>query len=184
VLAAGAWMPELVPELAPALAVERQHFHWFEPMGDRRDFAPDRCPIALWELAPDRFFATFPDVGDGVKCGTHHEGELTSPDAVHREVRDDETATERARLAALMPRAAGPLRDRRVCLYTNTPDHHFLIDTHPAFPQVVLASPCSGHGFKFASAIGEVLAQLATGERVEFDLTPFGVGRLQSALLP
>jgi sarcosine oxidase len=183
VLTAGPWMPELVPELAPALTVERQHFHWFEPTSDRREFAPDRCPVALWEFDRDRLFATFPDLGDGVKCGTHHEGEFTAPDAVHREVRDDETATERARLAALMPRAAGPLLDRRVCLYTNTPDHHFLVDTHPAYPQVVLGSPCSGHGFKFASAVGELLAQLATGEPIAFDLAPFGVARLQSALV-
>jgi sarcosine oxidase len=82
-----------------------------------------------------------------------------------------------------MPRAAGPLLDRRVCLYTNTPDHHFLVDTHPAYPQVVLGSPCSGHGFKFASAVGELLAQLATGEPIAFDLAPFGVARLQSALV-
>jgi sarcosine oxidase len=183
VLAAGAWLPELAPELAPALAVERQHFHWFAPEGgaDPRDFGPERCPISLWELAPGRFFATFPDVGDGVKCGTHHEGEVTTPDLVDRTVREDETAQERARLAALMPRAAGTLLDRRVCLYTNTPDHHFAVGAHPRHAAAIVASPCSGHGFKFASVVGEVVAQLASGQPVAFDLAPFDVRRLETA---
>ena len=180
VLAAGPWLPELVPALAPALAVERQLQHWFDPSPETAagTFAPERCPIALWEHAPDRLFYTFPDLGDGVKCGVHHEGELTTPAAVRRTVSDAETAEARDLLAALMPGAAGALRDRITCLYTNTPDHHFLIDTLPGAERVIVASACSGHGFKFASAVGELLAQMAAGETMRFDVAPFRLARL------
>jgi sarcosine oxidase len=67
-----------------------------------------------------------------------------------------------------------------VCLYTNTPDQHFVVDVHPGHPQVVIASPCSGHGFKFASALGEVLADLATGRTPAFDLGLFRLDRLKA----
>ena len=76
--------------------------------------------------------------------------------------------------------AAGRLREAAVCLYTNTPDQHFVVDLHPAHPQVVIASPCSGHGFKFASALGEVLADLATRRKPRFDLEPFRLARLKA----
>ena len=72
-----------------------------------------------------------------------------------------------------LPGADGALRSAAVCLYTNTPDGHFLIDAHPEFRQVVIASPCSGHGFKFASAIGEILARLVTEQPARFDLSLF-----------
>jgi sarcosine oxidase len=178
IFAAGPWLPELVPALAPALEVERQLFHWFDPAdGERARHAPERMPIALWEYAPERIFATFPDVGDGVKCGVHHEGETTTADAVRRTIDEEETRQARALLAALMPGAAGALRDRATCLYTNTPDHHFLIDRLPGAERVIVASPCSGHGFKFASAVGELLAQMAVGEAPRFDVAPFGLAR-------
>jgi sarcosine oxidase len=83
-----------------------------------------------------------------------------------------------------MPAAAGRLREARVCLYTNTPDHHFVIDVHPDHPQVIVASPCSGHGFKFASVVGEILADLATEGRSRFDLAPFSLSRLAIPLPP
>jgi sarcosine oxidase len=177
VLAAGPWMPELLPDLQLPLTVERQLFHWFQPSGAPADFGPERCPIALWEYDTDRIFATFTDLGDGIKCGVHHEGEITTPEGVRRTVSEEETAETRALLARIMPAAPGRLRDRAVCLYTNTPDQDFLVDVHPAHPQVVIASPCSGHGFKFASVLGEVIADLATGATEAFDLAPFRLAR-------
>jgi glycine/D-amino acid oxidase-like deaminating enzyme len=76
-----------------------------------------------------------------------------------------------------MPEAAGQLVESRVCLYTNTPDYDFLVDTHPAHPEVLLLSPCSGHGFKFASVIGEIAAELTTRGTSSFDLSPFRLDR-------
>ena len=177
ILAAGPWTGELLAELEVPLQVERQLFHWFEPASHLDIFRANRCPIALWEYAPDRIVATFPEVGHGVKVGIHHEGETVDPDTVRRQITPEEDERVRALVRRLIPEADGRLVDSAVCLYTNTPDHHFLIDLHPFHPQVVIASPCSGHGFKFASAIGEVLADLATTGASRFDLTPFRLGR-------
>jgi sarcosine oxidase len=178
ILSAGAWMPALLGALGRPLQVERQLFHWFAPARRPELFGPDRCPVAVWEYAPDRIFATQPDVGDGLKAGIHHEGEATDPEHVRREPTAEDEAAMRRLVERYMPDAAGTLREARVCLYTNTPDHHFVIDVHPDHPQVIVASPCSGHGFKFASVIGEILADLATGGGSRFDLAPFSLSRL------
>jgi sarcosine oxidase len=176
VLSAGAWLTELVADLALPLSVERQMFHWFEPASSPELHAAGRCPLALWEFERDRMVATFPDLGDGVKIGIHHEGEITDPASVRRATTREEDAEIRTLLSRLIPRAAGRQTEARVCLYTNTPDHDFLIDTHPAQPSVLVVSPCSGHGFKFASAIGEIAADIATGG-TRFDLAPFRLSR-------
>jgi glycine/D-amino acid oxidase-like deaminating enzyme len=83
-------------------------------------------------------------------------------------------------LARYLPQAAGRILDRATCVYTNTPDHDFLLDRHPVHPNVIIASPCSGHGFKFSSAIGEILADLMTTGETSFDLGPFAISRFQA----
>ena len=176
VLAGGAWMPELLGGLAP-LEVERQMLHWFEPAAHRERFRPAQCPIALWEHEPGHLFATFTDLGDGVKAGIHHEGEPTSPMTVRRTITPDEDAMVRALVARLLPGAAGRQLESRVCMYTNTPDGDFVIDRHPMHDEVTVLSPCSGHGFKFASAIGEIAADLALDGACRFDLEPFRLAR-------
>ena len=178
ILAAGPWMPSLLGARGRPLQVERQLFHWFEPARTPELFRPDRCPVAVWEYAPDRMFATQPDVGDGLKAGIHHEGETTDPDHARREPTPQDEAAMRRLVERYMSAAAGRLIEARVCLYTNTPDHHFVIDRHPDHPRVIVASPCSGHGFKFASVVGEILADLATGKPSRFDLAPFALSRL------
>jgi glycine/D-amino acid oxidase-like deaminating enzyme len=152
-------------------------FHWFRPASHPELHAAGRCPLALWEFERDRMVATFPDLGDGVKVGVHHEGEATDPSTVRRDVTAEEDAAIGALLSRLMPDAAGRLVESRVCLYTNTPDHHFVVDVHPAYPEALLLSPCSGHGFKFASAIGEIAAELTTRGASAFDLSPFRLDR-------
>jgi sarcosine oxidase len=141
-------------------------------------FRPDRCPVAVWEDPGGTVFYTLPDAGDGLKAGIHHDGETVDPDRVRREPTAEDESAIRRLLERYMPAAAGGLRDARVCLYTNTADHHFVVDTHPDHPQVIVASPCSGHGFKFAGVIGEILADLATGRPCRFDLAPFSIARL------
>lgn len=179
VLAAGAWMRRLLrPELDLPLVVERVVQHWFRPACATTLYAPDRFPIFICEYAPGLAWYGFPDAGDGVKAALHHHGEHgADPDALRRDVGPEEVAYVRALLRTFMPAADGPLAESAVCMYTNTPDEHFVIDAHPAHPEVVIASPCSGHGFKFSSAIGELVAALATDGRTEFDLTPFRVSR-------
>jgi len=175
ILSAGGWARELLPGLNPPLAVERQTLFWFEPLSAPKHFYPERCPIHLWQIGGGqrRFFYGFPDLGDGVKVACHHDGAMVSPDFVSREVAPDEVEGMRGLLRRHLPNANGPLRSATVCLYTNTPDEHFWIDRHPAHPQVLIASPCSGHGFKFSSAIGEILGDLVIDGQSRFDLSLF-----------
>jgi sarcosine oxidase len=178
ILAAGPWLPALVPELERPLEIERQLFHWFEPASHPEWYDAAHSPISLIEYDDERFFATFPNIGHGVKAGIHHEGEVIDPDAPRAPASAAEGAEMQALLARYLPQAAGKILDRATCVYTNTPDHDFLIDTHPAHPNVLIASPCSGHGFKFSSAIGEILANLVTTGETSFDLGPFALSRL------
>ncbi|MGH7719586.1 MAG: N-methyl-L-tryptophan oxidase [Gemmatimonadaceae bacterium] len=177
VLAAGPWMGELLRDLDPPLEVERQVSCWFEPAARAGDFAPQRCPLALWEYAPGQLAATFPDVGNGVKAQIHHHGELTEPESVNRCALAEDEAAVRSLLRRHLPAANGRLLGATVCLYTNTPDHHFILDFHPAHPQVLIVSPCSGHGFKFASVLGEVVAGLIVDGECRFGLAAFGLER-------
>jgi sarcosine oxidase len=170
---AGAWTSRLFPELRLKLQVERQVQWWFQPARDRELFGPDRLPVYLWESAELGYFYGFPDLGNGAKIAFHHPGEVVDPDHVRHEIAPEELEAMRRILRRYLPAADGPLLSTAVCLYTRTPDNHFLIDSHPEHPQVLLASPCSGHGFKFASAIGETLADLVATGGSRFDLSLF-----------
>jgi sarcosine oxidase len=180
ILSVGPWLPELVPELADVFTVARQPLLWLAPR-EPQLFAPDRFPIFVWEWEPGWAFYGFPDVGDGFKIAIHHHGEPTTPESVERELRPADEEAIRALVRRYFPAGDGELREAAICLYTNTPDEHFVIDRLPTDERVIVASPCSGHGFKFAPAIGEVLADLATGGKPRFDLTPFALGRLAAA---
>ncbi len=173
IVTAGAWVSALVPGLALPFRIERQVLHWFDPGQASADFAPDRCPIHLWQFDGCRFFYGFPDLGTGVKAGFHHGGEAATAEDIRRDVTPAEVDAVRTVLRRFLPGADGPLRSSVVCLYTNTPDEHFWIDQHPTQPQVLIASPCSGHGFKFAPVIGEILADLTQHKRPRFDIDLF-----------
>ena len=177
ILSAGSWARELLPDLNPPLTIERQTLFWFEPKSAPELFYPERCPIHLWQIGGEegrRFFYGFPDLGEGMKIAWHHDGSNVSPDFVSRDITPDEVESMRGLLRRYLPQADGRFRSAAVCLYTNTPDEHFWIDRHPAHSQVIIASPCSGHGFKFASAIGEILSDLAITRKSQFDLGLFG----------
>ena len=178
ILSAGAWMSELIPQLVPSLTVERNALYWFRPASRPELFAPERFPVFIAEYSPGHVWYGFPDTGEGVKLALHHDGEATHPDRVRRDVSADETAFVRSLVRRFLPDADGELLATAVCLYTNTFDDHFIIDHHPEHPAVLVASPCSGHGFKFSSAIGEILADLATDSESRFDLEPFRISRL------
>ena len=159
VLAVGAWLPTLRPDLP--LRVTRQPVFWFETMQPNIHSAT-ALPHYLIEFEPERVFYGFPDLGNGLKCAIHHQGATTTPQNVDRALNPTEHAQARALVEQFFPSAAGPLRNSSVCLYTNTPDHHFLIDSDPTDPGVWLFSPCSGHGFKFAPALAELLTKTLT----------------------
>ncbi len=107
----------------------------------------------------------------------HHLHESGAADDLDRSVRDKDEALLREGLARFFPEANGDMLGMRVCLFTNAPDEHFIIDRALGMSDVIVASPCSGHGFKFASVIGEMLAQMAVGEMPPFDLSPFSLSR-------
>jgi sarcosine oxidase len=177
-LATGAWMGESAGGLRLPLTVERQVLGWFEPRAQVDAFEPQCCPIHLWEYGPGQFFYGFPNLGDGVKVAIHHQGEKTHPDALRREVSAEDVEGLRQLLRRFLPTADGPLRSAAVCMYTNTPDEHFLLDRHPSHRQVLIASPCSGHGFKFSPVIGELAADMLEGRVPAFDLGLFRLRRL------
>jgi sarcosine oxidase len=184
ILAAGAWMAELLPELHLPLTVERCVQHWFEPGAHATKFDSRHFPVFIWEYAPERTWYGIPSdtavptrESAGVKLALHHQGVRTRADSVVREVTSEDTDPVRSLVQRLLPDADGAIRESIVCLYTNTPDEDFIIDSPAEFPQVVVVSACSGHGFKFSSAIGEAVAQMVLDEHTALDLTPFRLAR-------
>jgi sarcosine oxidase len=144
------------------LIVERNVPFWLRPSGDSHAFDPDRFPVFIWDTSGGHFYG-IPHAGwPGVKVARHHTGEYADADAIDRTPRPADEIPVRAFVRHHLPALDGPVETRLVCLYTLTPDAHFVIDAHPDADQVVFASACSGHGFKFASVVGELLADLAT----------------------
>lgn len=178
VIAAGAWIQELVPELGSKMRLTRQPLMWFEPR-DRQLVRPESMPVFFFH-APEDLVYGFPDfLGTGVKAGSHQAGgELTTADEVRASVSVEEKTRLERIIGRYIPAAAGPIRQTHVCIYTRTPDEHFVLGLHPSAPQIVLASPCSGHGFKFAGIFGEILADLATTGATDKPIDLFRPGRL------
>jgi sarcosine oxidase len=176
VIAAGAWASQLAPSLASELAVERNVLFWFEPTAEREAFA--KLPVYIVEET-DRMFYGFPYVeGQGVKAAGLHFGDKADPDFVDRtaSARDEERV--RAWLQRRLPLANGERRDAKVCMYTNTRDGHFVIDHLNEASNVVVASACSGHGFKFSSVIGEILADLVLDGKTHYSINFLSARRL------
>lgn len=179
VLTAGPWNRGLVPDLELPLTIERQAVFWLEVEGDSSLYDVARFPIYAYEYRRGRICYGFPRLPRGIKASVMHDGETAlDPGQVNREVQESEVNPLRAALRPILPSLAeAPVRDRDVCLFTNTPDHDFIIDFHPFCPEVLISSPCSGHGFKFSSAIGEIQADLLIDGETAFDLSPFRIGR-------
>ncbi|MFN2602868.1 MAG: N-methyl-L-tryptophan oxidase [Gemmatimonadaceae bacterium] len=180
-LSGGAWTKELVRDLDLPLMVERQVAFWLEPDESKASYESREFPIYAHEFTPGILCYGFPRMPRGVKASIMHAGELTeSPRDVRREVNANEIEPLRASLRPVLPGLAqAPVLETSVCLFTNTPDHHFIIDFHPDHPQVLISSPCSGHGFKFASVVGEVQADLLVSGATRFDISAFRIDRFQ-----
>jgi sarcosine oxidase len=163
VITAGAWLEKAAPELGLPLKIERNIMHWFTPKANASHFTPDRFPVWILQRHGTPVFYGFPQLpGQGVKTAFHHSEAYTSVDKLDRTVKPSEVAAMQQTLAAWLPDAAGEHERAAVCMYTNTPDEHFVVGLHPAHPQVVVAGGFSGHGYKFCTVMGEVLADLAT----------------------
>jgi sarcosine oxidase len=177
IVAAGPWVKSLLPDLTAPLRVTRQAMAWFAP-SDPASFAYCPCPVFLIESRHGIHYG-FPPDGEGrIKVAKHHHrDETVDPDFHDRRVSAADEALIRGALADHLPAANGQRVDAKTCLYTVTPDGDFLIDRLPSSPQVVVASPCSGHGFKFAPMIGEILADLATTGATRHDIGRFSLKR-------
>jgi sarcosine oxidase len=184
VITPGAWAPQLLADLGLPLEVTRQVMYWFEPKNGREPFLPDRFPIFIWEPDDGNWFYGFPAQDDdrGVKAAFFRVGGVpTTPETIDREVHDEEIDFVRAYLAEYVPDLAGRCLEARVCMYTNTPDLHFVISLHPELEHVAMACGFSGHGYKFCSVVGEILADLATEGSTRHPIDLFSPARLKKA---
>jgi sarcosine oxidase len=179
-VAAGAWTGKLLPELAPVLEPERQVLGWFQPEARDR-FDPDAFPVFSMRC-DEGYFYGFPVHGvPGFKIGKYnHRHETVDPDEMNREPTPTDERLLREYARSYFADAAGPTTRLETCLFTNTPDERFLIDTHPEHPQVAVAAGFSGHGFKFSSVVGSVVADLIEDGRTDHPIEQFGLDRFDN----
>jgi len=182
IVAAGPWLPGfLKPALADRFKVTRQVLYWFRAKGAREhaQFSPDRCPVYIWQVPAPQVIYGFPATGgleDGVKIATEQDHTTTTPDAVARAASAEEIrAMHETYVGPYFPGLSSACVKHSVCLYTQVARARFIIDRHPDAHRVIVASPCSGHGFKHSAGIGELLAQMALGLQHR-DITRFGFG--------
>jgi sarcosine oxidase len=176
VIATGAWMPELAGWLP--LTVERQVLAWFQVQAGAGWLTPDRFPVFIRETrAPEEVYG-FPTLdGTSLKIARHHGGEAADPNAVRRDVTDADLDPLRMFITTYLRGVTRHVTRTAVCMYTNTPDGHFIVDLHPDDPRIVLISACSGHGFKFAPVIGDIATDLVTEGKTARDISRFAATR-------
>ena len=181
VICAGAWTPTFVPSLAPLLRPERQVVAWFA-VRDNDAFSPGRFPVFVMQT-PDGYYYGFPQHGvPGFKIGKyHHRSESVEPDTMDRSVSAEDEALLRECIRSFFPAADGDVVRASTCIFTNTPDEHFIIDRVPGAPEVLVVSACSGHGFKFCSVVGEIVSDLVTRGETLLDISLFKLDRFATA---
>lgn len=156
-VAAGAWTPTLMARLGLPLKVERQVIAWLA-INDPASFALERFPVFIRETVDGRFRYGFPTTdGRSVKLGRHHEGDDVDPDSIDRDVGELDLQPIRDFARTCLLGVSDLVTDACVCMYTNTPDERFLVTSPRDLPGVSVISACSGHGFKFAPVLGELM---------------------------
>jgi sarcosine oxidase len=178
-LCTGAWTSEMLAGFALPLRVQRNVQYWFAT--SQPAYGPADLPAFFFERAtlPAPIYG-IPDLGDGLKVAFHGYGATTRADDLDRDIHDDEVEVMRETLQRLMPDSQPQLRSAKACMYTMTPDANFAIGRDPNHPNIVVAAGFSGHGFKFAPAIGEIVVQLLLDETPPYDLGFLGLERLLS----
>ena len=179
IVTTGPWIGELIPQMRPHLRLTRQVLAWYQPPSADL-FLPGRFPVFLF--ATDiGFVYGFPHVpGFGVKIALHEHGSvLAHPNDARQDAEMHEARPLRASVKAILAALPAEAARVRTCIYANTPDEEFVVGKRPGADRIIFASACSGHGFKFASAIGESLADLACGAPPSCDLSAFGLDRFK-----
>ena len=182
VITAGPWATQVASQFKLPLTVERQVQYWFDVPNDIELFAPDRFPVYILDMGKGTFLYGFPAIdgrGGGVKVAFYRElvSVTTTAGTVEREVKSDEIERMFSAASTLLPGLSPRCLRAKTCLYTMTPDQHFVIDRGLVHPQVTIAAGFSGHGFKFASVVGEILADLATEGKTEHPISLFSATR-------
>ena len=181
IVTAGPWLPQLLEPApdTPPFRVLRQVLYWFRVREQAlRQHQPEQFPVFVWQVPAPEMIYGFPALGtadDGLKIATEQYLETTTPQTVDRTVSASEIrGMYDTYVRPFFPGLEGDCVRSAVCLYTCLPDARFIIDRHPAMNRVIVASPCSGHGFKHSAAIGEVLAQMVAGEP-QLDISKLGI---------
>jgi len=182
IISAGPWINELVGGYESVFKIYRQVLHWFNLKDKQKYETYNKLPVFIWEFGGsfDDFVYGFPAIDGpdgGLKVATEEYAASTTPDEVKREVTQDEIDQMYERYVKdKLPGLSRECIRAASCLYTVTPGHKFVIDYHPKQKNVIIASPCSGHGFKHSAAVGEILAQLATSGKTKLDISKFTLG--------
>jgi len=174
VLTVGAWLRTQLQDASPPVKVERVMNAWYSTTGSY--FDPRHCPTFIWEYAENaRASYGFPDLGQGMKVGLHHRGHhVDSPAEIDRTIQPHEIRELHTLMSQLFPEKLRQCTYASTCMYTNTPDKHYLIDYLQGNERrVAVGSACSGHGFKSSAAVGEVLADLAMDQAPSTHIAPF-----------
>ena len=182
VICAGAWLSQVATDMDLPLRVERNVMHWFAPASQPELFTPDHLPIYILDRDQRFMLYGFPDVDQaGLKAAFHHSLIYTTPEELDRSVTAQEVESLREALAQWLPEGAGRHLGSVVCMYTLTPDLHFVIGRHPHDRNVIVAGGFSGHGFKFCSVMGEVLADLVTDGATKHPIDLFSPQRFRAS---
>jgi len=186
VVTAGAWAKDLLLQLhldLPLVATREQVFYWEEKDPNLRHHM-DKMPVFIVHGTPH--FYGLPQIDlPGVKIGWHHSGDTIDP---NNKIVSPEADANREKVVSQFVKNVFPdLKfespcHKLYCLYTTTTDHHFIIDYHPMYKNVIIGSPCSGHGFKFGPVVGALLAGLALGEKIPISLEQFKIARFSAGV--
>lgn len=179
VICPGAWAPHLLAEFGIPITVERQVLYWLDPVGGTAPFVDDPIFIAENERAEQIYgFPAIDGPRGGVKVAFFRKGVVCTPETIDRRVHEQEIREMREEAARLLPALDGPCVHSATCMYSNTPDQHFVIARHPDSVNVTVACGFSGHGFKFVPVVGEILADLAATGSTDHPIDLFDPRRL------
>ena len=194
VLSVGPWLTQLLPELLPVFKVYRQVLYWFDIADSFAEFSPPKFPLFIWPLKDSETgvygLPALDGKAGGFKIGSsNYLTEPVTPDSVKRTVAPEEIIEMfDSKVSRCFPLASKNCIKTAVCLYTVTPDSGFVIDWLPSSSKssssskrIILCSPCSGHGFKHAAAIGESIAEMTTIGYSRLDLSAFQLARFGSS---
>jgi len=179
VISVGPWFAELVPDVSMPVVVSRRVLFWLKPLYESSNFDRGVFPIFLWEPEGCPLFYGLPRISEdgSPKVGIHSGNETCTPSTIDRRIHPRDEFAIRSAIRSRISALNGEVSHAVTCMYTMTPDEHFIIDTHPDYPQVSLAAGFSGHGFKFSSVVGEIMCDLAMTRETSTDIRIFSGSR-------